>query len=90
MAPLHAVKDTASLADFLQILRLRKALITLILALVVITPSAVIHRSGSVVRACGLLGYVVLGHSGILSLLPQMRHEGHSRAPGLASKRPER
>jgi succinoglycan biosynthesis transport protein ExoP len=42
MANLAAsVKETASLADFLQILRLRKALITLILALVVITAAAV-------------------------------------------------
>ena len=37
MATAHASKDTASLADFLQILRLRKALIVLLLALVVIT-----------------------------------------------------
>src|SRR3954468_23618909 len=37
MATAHASKDRASLADFLQILRLRKALIALILALVVIT-----------------------------------------------------
>jgi len=41
MAPAHASKDQASLADFLQILRLRKALIVLILALVVITALAV-------------------------------------------------
>src|SRR3954464_7949721 len=33
----HVSKDSASLADFVQILRLRKALIALILALVVIT-----------------------------------------------------
>lgn len=37
----HGLKDTASLADFLQILRLRKTLIVLILALVVITAMAV-------------------------------------------------
>src|SRR3954468_1244898 len=41
MATAHASKDRASLADFLQILRLRKALIILILALVVITAMAV-------------------------------------------------
>src|SRR5688572_8889546 len=41
MATAHASKDTASLADFLTILRLRKALIALILALVVITALAV-------------------------------------------------
>ena len=41
MAMVHAGKDTASLADFLQILRLRKALIALILSLVVITAAAV-------------------------------------------------
>ncbi len=41
MAIAHAIKDTASLADFLQILRLRKALIALILALVVITTMTV-------------------------------------------------
>ncbi len=41
MAVVHATKDHASLADFLQILRLRKALIVLILALVVITALAV-------------------------------------------------
>src|SRR6476659_9224058 len=41
MATVHASKETASLADFLQILRLRKALIILILALVVITALAV-------------------------------------------------
>lgn len=41
MAIAHASKDTASLADFLQILRLRKALIILILALVVVTAMAV-------------------------------------------------
>ncbi|MDO8539825.1 MAG: polysaccharide biosynthesis tyrosine autokinase [Opitutaceae bacterium] len=41
MALANAIKDTASLADFLQILRLRKALIILILALVVITAAAV-------------------------------------------------
>ncbi|MBI4625904.1 MAG: polysaccharide biosynthesis tyrosine autokinase [Verrucomicrobia bacterium] len=41
MATAHASKESASLADFLQILRLRKALIALILALVVITALAV-------------------------------------------------
>src|SRR5438067_3546190 len=41
MGPVTASKDHASLADFLQILRLRKALIILILALVVITVVAV-------------------------------------------------
>ena len=41
MATVHASKETASLADFLQILRLRKALIILILALVVVTALAV-------------------------------------------------
>ncbi len=41
MATSHASKDHASLADFLQILRLRKALIALILALVMITAVAV-------------------------------------------------
>src|SRR4051812_38347293 len=41
MATVHASKDNASLADFLQILRLRKALIILILALVVVTAAAV-------------------------------------------------
>jgi polysaccharide biosynthesis transport protein len=41
MATVHASKETASLADFLQILRLRKALIVLILALVVVTALAV-------------------------------------------------
>ena len=41
MAPAHASKDTASLGDFLQILRLRLALILMILALVVITAVAV-------------------------------------------------
>lgn len=41
MALLHGSRDTASLADFLQILRLRKALIALILALTVITAAAV-------------------------------------------------
>src|SRR5882672_11072431 len=41
MGPVTASKDHASLADFLQILRLRKALIVLILALVVITAVAV-------------------------------------------------
>src|SRR4051812_26099270 len=41
MATVHASKDNASLADFLQILRLRKALIILILALVVVTALAV-------------------------------------------------
>jgi polysaccharide biosynthesis transport protein len=41
MATTHATKDTASLADFLQILRLRLALILLILGLVVVTALAV-------------------------------------------------
>src|SRR5687767_15490332 len=41
MATAHASKDTASLGDFLQILRLRLALILMILALVVITAVAV-------------------------------------------------
>jgi capsular exopolysaccharide synthesis family protein len=41
MASVHAAQDHASLADFLQILRLRKALIALILALVMITALAV-------------------------------------------------
>src|ERR1043165_5337966 len=37
MATAHATRENATLADFLQILRLRKTLIVLILALVVIT-----------------------------------------------------
>jgi polysaccharide biosynthesis transport protein len=41
MAPAHSGTDNASLADFLQTLRLRKALIALILALVLITVTAV-------------------------------------------------
>ena len=41
MAIVNASKETASLADFLQIIRLRKALIILILALVVVTAMAV-------------------------------------------------
>jgi capsular exopolysaccharide synthesis family protein len=41
MAPAHVSKDNASLADFLQILRLRVGLIVLILALVVVTAMAV-------------------------------------------------
>ncbi len=41
MANPHGSKETASLADFLQILRLRKALIALILSLVVVTTLAV-------------------------------------------------
>ncbi len=41
MAIAHLSKESASLADFLQILRLRKALIALILALLVITAMAV-------------------------------------------------
>jgi capsular exopolysaccharide synthesis family protein len=41
MANVHVSKDNASLAGFLEILRLRKALIALILALVVITVLAV-------------------------------------------------
>lgn len=41
VTPVYANKDPASLGDFLQILRLRKALIILILALVVITALAV-------------------------------------------------
>ena len=41
MATSHASKDSASLADFFSVLRLRKALIALILALVVITTLAV-------------------------------------------------
>ncbi len=41
MASLSASRDSASLADFLQLLRLRKALIALILALVVVTTIAV-------------------------------------------------
>src|SRR5262245_65692143 len=41
MANAHVSKDHASLGDFLQLLRLRKALICLILALIVITALAV-------------------------------------------------
>jgi polysaccharide biosynthesis transport protein len=41
MALAPAIKDTASFADFVQVIRLRKALIALILALVVITALAV-------------------------------------------------
>ncbi len=41
MATTHASKDSASLADFLQVLRVRRALMTLILALVVVTTLAV-------------------------------------------------
>ena len=41
MATAYATKENATLADFLQILRLRKALIALILALVVVTAAAV-------------------------------------------------
>src|SRR5215212_8417946 len=41
MANVHASKDHASLADFLQILRLRLGLIVLILSLVVVTAMAV-------------------------------------------------
>lgn len=41
MASTSASKDSASLADFLQLLRLRKALIALILALVLVTTIAV-------------------------------------------------
>ena len=41
MATVHAVKESASLADLLQVLRLRKALIALIVSLVVITTLAV-------------------------------------------------
>src|SRR3954470_10358165 len=41
MASTHASKESASLADFFQLLRLRKALILLILSLVVITTAAV-------------------------------------------------
>jgi succinoglycan biosynthesis transport protein ExoP len=41
MATSHGSKETASLADFLQILRLRQALIALILSLVVVTTLAV-------------------------------------------------
>jgi succinoglycan biosynthesis transport protein ExoP len=41
MATVHATRENATFADFLQILRLRKALIALILALVVITAAAV-------------------------------------------------
>lgn len=41
MATSHASKDSASLVDFFSVLRLRKALIALILALVVITTLAV-------------------------------------------------
>ncbi len=41
MAIVHAIQETASLADFLQILRLRRALIALILSLVVVTSLAV-------------------------------------------------
>lgn len=41
MATAHASKDSASLADFISVLRLRKALIALILALVVVTTLAV-------------------------------------------------
>ena len=41
MATFPSSKDSASLADFLQLLRLRKALISLILALVVVTTIAV-------------------------------------------------
>src|SRR6185503_12096785 len=41
MATAHVSKDHASLADFVHILRLRKALISLILALVVVTALAI-------------------------------------------------
>ncbi len=41
MATAHVSKDSASLADFISVLRLRKALIALILALVVVTTLAV-------------------------------------------------
>src|SRR5688572_10704635 len=41
MATAYASKESASLADFLQILRLRLSLILMILALVVITAAAV-------------------------------------------------
>ncbi len=41
MATAHASKDSASLADFLQVLRARRALMTLIIALVVVTTLAV-------------------------------------------------
>ncbi|MGH7947202.1 MAG: GumC family protein, partial [Opitutaceae bacterium] len=41
MATVHGTRENATLADFLQILRLRKALIALILALVVVTAVAV-------------------------------------------------
>lgn len=41
MATAHASRENASLADFLEILRIRKALIALILALVVVTVLAV-------------------------------------------------
>lgn len=41
MATVHVSRDNASLADFLQILRLRKTLIALILALVMVTAAAV-------------------------------------------------
>src|SRR5262245_46681359 len=41
MANVHVSKDHASLGDFLQLLRLRKALIALVLALVVVTALAV-------------------------------------------------
>ena len=41
MAISHATKDSASLADFLQVLRLRKALIVLIVSLVVVTTAVV-------------------------------------------------
>jgi len=41
MAHAHATKDSASLADFMQVLRVRRALMTLILALVVVTTAVV-------------------------------------------------
>ncbi|MSU50929.1 MAG: hypothetical protein EXS37_17870 [Opitutus sp.] len=41
MVTAHVIRGNASLADFLQIIRLRKALIVLILALVVVTALAV-------------------------------------------------
>lgn len=41
MATAHAAKDSASLADFLSVLRLRKALLILILSIVVVTTAVV-------------------------------------------------
>jgi capsular exopolysaccharide synthesis family protein len=41
MAHAHATKDSASLADFMQVLRARRALMTLILSLVIVTTAVV-------------------------------------------------